>query len=80
MVADSAVQVIDEGLLGADLGLTGEVIAAALRRTGFDLVITGNQSTDGSGGALPVRSAELLDVQTALNRGSSLAAMASWQL
>lgn len=65
MGAASAVQVIDEGLLGADLGLTAEVLAAALRRTGFDLVIAGNQSTDGSGGMLPAMVAELLDVPAA---------------
>ncbi|WP_127820308.1 electron transfer flavoprotein subunit beta/FixA family protein [Microbacterium sp. CPCC 204701] len=65
MGAAAAVQVADEGLLGADMGLTAEVLAAALRRTGFDLVIAGNQSTDGSGGVLPVMVAELLDVPAA---------------
>lgn len=65
MGAASAVQVVDEALLGADLGLTAEVIAAALKRVGFDLVIAGNQSTDGSGGVLPSMVAELLDVPAA---------------
>ena len=57
------------GSLGADLGLTAEVLAAALQRIGFDLVIAGNQSTDGSGGVIPAMIAELLDVPsaTALN-------------
>jgi electron transfer flavoprotein beta subunit len=69
MGATSAVQVVDDALRGADLGLTAEVLAAALRRIGFDLVITGNQSTDGSGGVLPAMLAELLEVPhaTALN-------------
>jgi electron transfer flavoprotein beta subunit len=69
MGAASAVHVADEGLVGADLGLTAEVLAAAVRRTGFDLVITGNLSTDGSAGVLPAMLAELLDVPaaTALN-------------
>ena len=69
MGAASAVHVADEGLVGADLGLTAEVLAAALRRIGFDLVIAGNLSTDGSGGVLPAMIAELLDVPsaTALN-------------
>ncbi|MEU1971549.1 electron transfer flavoprotein subunit beta/FixA family protein [Microbacterium sp. NPDC019599] len=69
MGAASAVQVIDDGLLGADLGLTAEVLAAALQRTGFDLVIAGNLSTDGSGGVIPAMVAELLGVPnvTALN-------------
>lgn len=62
MGAGSAVQIVDEALLGADLGLTAEVLAAALRRIGFDLVIAGNQSTDGSGGVLPAMIAELLEV------------------
>jgi electron transfer flavoprotein beta subunit len=65
MGAASAVQVVDDALAGADLGLTAEVLAAALRRAGFDLVIAGNRSTDGSGGVLPVMVAELLDVPAA---------------
>ncbi len=36
MGAHSAVQVADEQLVGADLGLTAEVLAAAVSRTGFD--------------------------------------------
>ena len=62
MGAGSAVHVADEGLVGADLGLTAEVLAAAIRRTGFDLVIAGNLSTDGSGGVMGAMIAELLDV------------------
>lgn len=65
MGASSAVQVIDETLLGADLGLTAEVLAAAVKRTGYDLVIAGNQSTDGSGGVIASMVAELLDVPAA---------------
>lgn len=59
--ASSAVRISDESLLGADLGLTAEVLAAALEHTGFDLVIAGEKSTDGSGGMLPAMLAELLD-------------------
>ena len=70
MGAASAVQVVDEALLGADLGLTAEVLAAALQRIGFDLVIAGNQSTDGSGGVLPAMIAELLDVPSATSLNS----------
>ena len=65
MGAASAVQVIDDALLGADMGLTAEVLAAVLQRTGFDLVIAGNQSTDGSGGVVPSMIAEILDVPSA---------------
>jgi electron transfer flavoprotein beta subunit len=62
MGAGSAVQIADDALVGADLSLTAEVLAAALTRTGFDLVITGNQSTDGTGGAIPAMLGELLSV------------------
>lgn len=62
MGAASAVQVADPGLAGADLGLTARTLAAAIRKAGFDLVVTGNLSTDGSGGVLPAMLAELLEV------------------
>ncbi|GAB3119459.1 electron transfer flavoprotein subunit beta/FixA family protein [Glaciibacter psychrotolerans] len=67
MGAGSAVQILDEALVGADLGLTAEVLAAAITRIGFDVVITGNQSTDGSGGVLGVMIAELLGVPAVTN-------------
>lgn len=59
--ADSAVHVIDGDLVGADLGLTAEVLAAAIRRGQPDLVIAGNVSTDGGGGVLPAMIAEHLE-------------------
>lgn len=62
MGAGSAVHVADEALHAADLGLTAQVLAAAIARAGFDLVITGNSSTDGSGGVMPAMIAELLDL------------------
>lgn len=62
MGATSAVHIADEALVGADLGLTAEVLTAAIARTGFDLVIAGNLSTDGVGGVLPAMVAELLRV------------------
>lgn len=65
MGAASAVHVVDEALAGADLGITARVLAAAVQRTGFDLVITGNLSTDGSGGVLPAMIAEHLRVPQA---------------
>lgn len=67
MGAGSALQVVDEALRGADLGLTAEVLAAALKRTGFDLVVAGNLSTDGVGGVMAAMVADLLDVPAALN-------------
>ncbi|RFA10833.1 electron transfer flavoprotein subunit beta [Subtercola boreus] len=65
MGATSVVHVADDSLAGADLGLTAEVLAAAITKTGYDLVITGNLSTDGSGGVLPSMLAELLGVPLA---------------
>jgi electron transfer flavoprotein beta subunit len=62
MGAATAVQVTDDALAGADLGVTAKVLAAALKREGFDLVITGNLSTDGAGGVLPAMIAEHLAV------------------
>jgi electron transfer flavoprotein beta subunit len=67
MGAASAVQVVDDELLGADLGLTAQVLAAALQREEFELVIAGNQSTDGGGGVLGAMLSELLDVPGCLN-------------
>lgn len=62
MGATSAVHIVDDALRGADLLLTADVLAAAVRRTGFDLVIAGNLSTDGGGGVVPAMIAERLGV------------------
>lgn len=60
MGADSAVHVVDDRLEGADIATTAAVLAAALQRTGFDLVVAGNESTDGRGGVVPAMVAEHL--------------------
>lgn len=65
MGAASAVQIVDDALAGADLTVTARVLAAALTRGGFDLVITGNLSTDGAAGVLPAMLAEHLGVPQA---------------
>jgi electron transfer flavoprotein beta subunit len=62
MGADSAVLVEDTLLSGADAGRTAVVLAAAVRRIGFDLVVAGNESTDGRGGVVPAMVAEHLGV------------------
>lgn len=67
MGAASATHIADDGLVGADLGLTAEVLAAALRAEGFDLVVAGNASTDGAAGMLPAMLAELLGVPNLTN-------------
>lgn len=58
--ADSAVHIVDDALLGADMLRTSAVLASALEREGFDLVITGNESTDGRGGAMAAMLSERL--------------------
>ncbi|MGO4384432.1 electron transfer flavoprotein subunit beta/FixA family protein [Specibacter sp. RAF43] len=60
MGADSAVHVLDDTLAGSDIGRTSAVLAAALRHTGFDVIIAGNESTDGRGGVVPAMVAEHL--------------------
>jgi electron transfer flavoprotein beta subunit len=62
MGATSAVHIVDDALRGADLLLTAEVLAAAVRRADYDLVIAGNLSTDGGGGVIAGMVAELLGV------------------
>jgi electron transfer flavoprotein beta subunit len=60
MGADDAVHIVDDALIGADLTLTAEVLAAAVRQLGPDLVLLGNSSTDGAGGVLGAMLAESL--------------------
>jgi len=61
MGADAAVHVSDEALHGADILQTASVLAKAVGTVeGVDLVLSGNESTDGVGGAVPAIVAELL--------------------
>jgi electron transfer flavoprotein beta subunit len=61
MGADKAIHVSDDALHGSDLLATAKVIAAAIRRIeGVDLVIAGNEASDGRGGAVPAVVAEML--------------------
>lgn len=60
--ADSAIHVQADLLIGADVVQTARAIAAALTTSGFDLVIAGNESTDGRGGVVPAMVAELLGI------------------
>lgn len=62
MGADSAVHVLDDSLAGADISRTAAVLAAAVKQTGFDLLVAGNESTDGRGGVVPAMIAEHLGV------------------
>jgi electron transfer flavoprotein beta subunit len=60
MGADGAVLVSDEQLEGADALVTARVLAAAVSRGDFDLVIAGVESTDGYTGTMPSTLAALL--------------------
>jgi electron transfer flavoprotein beta subunit len=62
MGADKAVLVEDDSLRGSDALTTARVLAAAIEKEGFDLVITGTESTDGYSGVLPQMLAEILGV------------------
>ena len=60
MGADKAVHLVDDALEGSDALATSLALATVLRRTGFDLVILGSESTDARMGVLPAMLAERL--------------------
>lgn len=60
MGADKAIIIEDGDLRGADALTTSRVLAAAIEREGFDLVIAGTESTDGYSGVIPQMLAEHL--------------------
>ncbi|ASQ98450.1 electron transfer flavoprotein subunit beta/FixA family protein [Streptomyces sp. 11-1-2] len=62
MGADKAVHVEDDGLHGTDALGTSLVLARAVEKTGYDLVVCGMASTDGTMGVLPAMLAERLGV------------------
>ncbi len=60
MGADRAVLVTDPALHGSDMWATSKVLAEALRKLQFDLVLFGSQSTDAGGGMVYNIVAEML--------------------
>ncbi|HEX9377742.1 MAG TPA: electron transfer flavoprotein subunit beta/FixA family protein [Actinomycetota bacterium] len=62
MGVHKAVLVTDDSLRGSDTLVTARVLAAAIQKAGFDVVIAGVESTDGYTGTLPMALAELLGV------------------
>ncbi|MDP9224314.1 MAG: electron transfer flavoprotein subunit beta/FixA family protein [Actinomycetota bacterium] len=62
MGADKGVLISDDALQEADALVTARVLAAAIARTPFDLVIAGVESTDGYTGTMPSTLAEFLGV------------------
>jgi electron transfer flavoprotein beta subunit len=62
MGADAGIHIIDDALGGSDAIQTSAALAAALAPRGFDLVIAGNESTDGRTAAVPAMLAERLGI------------------
>jgi electron transfer flavoprotein beta subunit len=61
MGADKAVHLSDEALAGSDAVTTAKVLAKAIGTVeGVDLVIAGNEASDGRGGAMAAMVADLL--------------------
>src|ERR1700712_629841 len=60
MGVDKAVHINDDGLAGSDALQTSAALAAAIRTLSVDLIITGNESTDGRTGSVPSMLAERL--------------------
>ncbi len=62
MGADDAVMISDAGSEGSDVWGTALALAGAIKKTGFDLVLCGTQSTDATTGEVPGALAEYLGV------------------
>jgi len=62
MGGDAAVHVLDDDLHGSDAIATSSVLAAALRRLEWDLIVTGMSSTDAAMSVIPAMVSELLGI------------------
>lgn len=62
MGADRGVLITDDALAGSDSWSTAVVLAAALKRLEYDLILTGMESTDARTGLVPAALAEKLDL------------------
>ena len=62
MGAAKGVLISDDNLAGSDALTTAKVLAAAIKREQFDLVIAATESTDGYTGVVPQMIAELLGI------------------
>lgn len=80
MGAHKAVHISDDGIAGSDALQTSAALAAAIKTLAVDLIITGNESTDGRTGSVPSMLAERLglpqitSVRTLDTDGSTLRA------
>jgi electron transfer flavoprotein beta subunit len=62
MGGDNAVHILDDALHGSDAVATSLVLATAIQRMGYDLVISGMASTDAEMSVVPVMVADRLGV------------------
>jgi electron transfer flavoprotein beta subunit len=69
MGADEAVHVVDDAIHGSDAPATSLVLAAAIGKLEYDLVITGMASTDGVMSVVPAMLAERLSLPQATMAG-----------
>jgi electron transfer flavoprotein beta subunit len=60
--ADDAVHLNDPAFLAGDAAVTAKVLAAALKKIPFDIVLAGKQAMDEDNAQVAVRVAELLDL------------------
>ena len=80
MGAHKAVHVVDDAVAGSDALQTSAALAAALKTLSFDLLVAGNEATDGRTGSVPSMLAERLglpavtQVQKLTVDGASLSA------
>src|ERR1700752_1070903 len=65
MGAAKGILISDDGLKGADALTTAKVLAEAIKKNGFDLIISGVESTDGYTGVVPQMISALLDIPMA---------------
>lgn len=65
MGVQHGILISDDSLAGVDALGTALVLAAAIKRQPFDLVIAGVESSDGATGAMPMTLAELLGIPSA---------------
>jgi electron transfer flavoprotein beta subunit len=62
MGADAGMHIVDDALHGSDAVATSRVLAAALQRGNFDLIIFGSESTDARMSVVPAMVAERMGV------------------
>ncbi len=62
MGAAKGILVSDDGLQNSDALTTAKVLAAAIKKNGYDLIIAGVESTDGYTGVVPQMIASLLGI------------------